>query len=186
MIGRERAKEIATMYYDDVYRFCLSRLVNEDASSDVTQDVFLLFQEQHERMNDEYIKSWLFTVADFKIKEKFREIARNEKELIFGLVFGGTNGTDEAYEMQQDFVITDEEIEEKKRSILESLTEKELQLFELVYVKHMKYKELAEMLNITEGGLRSKVSRLKAKIQEKATFIFMAILLLVMKILKIF
>ena len=182
LISPEKASEIAKTYYDDIYRFCFSRLQDDDASFEVAQDVFLIFQEHYKELNDEYIKSWLFAVANYKLKEKFREIARNEKELIFGELFGEEKGADEAYEMQSDSYITDEEIEEKKRSILNSLTEKELELFELVYVKHLKYKELAEMLDISDGNLRTRISRLKAKIKEKATFVFMALLLLIMKI----
>lgn len=182
LISADRANELAIIYYDDIYRFCFSRLNDGDASSDVTQDVFLLFQENYKGMNDENIKSWLFSVANNKIKEKFREIARREKELIFGAVFGETKGNEESYEIQEDSIISDKEIEEKKRSILASLTEKELELFELVYVKHLEYKELSELLKISETNLRTRISRLKAKIKEKATFVFMALLLLFMKI----
>ena len=96
-------------------------------------------------------------------------------------MFGSQTSTDILYEMEKDNNITPEEIEEKKKSILDSLTEKELELFEMVYTKHMEYKELAKAFDISEHAVRARVYRLRLKIKEKAAFIFMAILLLFMR-----
>lgn len=181
LISAERAAEVANLYYDDVYRLCLSRLKKEENAADVTQDVFLFFQEKYNELEDDHIKAWLYKVADNKIKEQFRVIAKQEKELIFGAVFGSHTSTDILYEMEEDNKITPEEIEEKKKSILSSLTEKELELFETVYTKHMEYKELAKAFDISEHAVRARVYRLRLKIKEKSSFVFMAILLLFMR-----
>lgn len=180
LISSERAAEIALLHYDDVYRLCLSRLKRKEDASDVTQEVFLFFQEKYNELEDDYIKAWLYAVANNKIKEQFRAIAKREKELIFGTVFGSQTSTDILYEME-DNKITPEEIEEKKQGILSSLNEKELELFEMVYTKHMEYEELAKALDTSEHAVRSRVYRLRLKIKERASFVFMAILLLFMK-----
>lgn len=182
MISAERATEIAGLYYDDVYHLCLSRLRKEADAADVTQEVFLFFQEKYSDLEDSSIKSWLFSVANNKIKEQFRHIAKREKELIFGTVNETQTSTDILYEMEEDNKITDEELEVKKQSILSSLNEKELELFELVYTKHMEYAELAKALDISEHAVRSRVYRLRVKIKERASFMFMALLLLIMKL----
>lgn len=181
MISFERATEIANLYYNDIYHLCLSRLKKEENAADVTQEVFLFFQEKYDELDDNYIKAWLYSVADNKIKEQFRAIAKREKELIYGAVFGSQTSTDILYEMEEDNKVTPEELEEKKKSILSSLSEKELELFEMVYTKHMEYKELAKALDISEHAVRARVYRLRLKIKEKAAFIFMAILLLFMR-----
>ncbi|MEE1137727.1 MAG: sigma-70 family RNA polymerase sigma factor [Acutalibacteraceae bacterium] len=181
MINSERANEIANLYYNDIYHLCLSRLKKEEDACDVTQEVFLFFQENYSELEDDYIKSWLYAVADNKIKEQFRAIAKREKELIFGMVSGSQTSNDILYEMEEVNKLTAEELEEKKKSILSSLSEKELELFEMVYVKHMEYKELAKALDVSEHAVRARVYRLRLKIKEKAAFIFMAILLLFMR-----
>ncbi len=181
LISFERATEIANLYYNDIYHLCLSRLKKEENAADVTQEVFLFFQEKYNELGDDYIKAWLYKVANNKIKEQFRAIAKREKELIYGTVFGSHTSTDILYEMEEDNNITPEEIEEKKKSILDSLTEKELELFEMVYTKHMEYKELAKAFDISEHSVRGRVYRLRLKIKERAAFIFMAILLLFMR-----
>ncbi len=182
LISFERATEVANLYYDDVYHLCLSRLKKEENAYDVTQEVFLFFQEKYNELDDDYIKAWLYKVADNKIKEQFRAIAKREKELIFGTVFGTQTSTDILYEMEEDNKITPEEIEEKKNGILSSLNDKELELFEMVYTKHMEYEELAKAFDVSEHAVRSRVYRLRLKIKERASFIFMAILLLFMKL----
>ena len=182
LISSERATEIAALYYEDIYHLCFSRLKREDDAADVTQDVFLFFQENYNELEDKYLKAWLYAVADNKIKEQFRAIAKREKELVFGTVFGSQTSTDILYEIEEDNKVTVEELEEKKKSILSSLSEKELELFEMVYTKHMEYEELAKLFNVSEHAVRTRVYRLKLKIKERAAFIFMAILLLFMKI----
>ena len=181
MISFERATEIANLYYNDIYHLCLSRLKNEENAADVTQEVFLFFQEKHSELEDDYIKAWLYKVANNKIKEQFRAIAKREKELIYGTVFHSQTSTDILYEMEEDNKVTSEELEEKKKSILSSLSKKELELFEMVYTKHMEYKELAKVFDISEHAVRARVYRLRLKIKERAAFIFMAILLLFMR-----
>ena len=181
MIGYERAIEIADLYYDDVYCLCLSRLKRKETADDVTQEVFLFFQEHYEELTDDNIKAWLYAVANNKIREEFREIAKREKELIYATVLGSQTGADMFYEMEEVFNITPEEVEEKKKGILASLSEKELELFEMIYTKHMEYKELAKILNVSEHAVRARVYRLRLKIKERAAFIFMAILLLFMR-----
>lgn len=182
LISFERANEIANLYYNDIYHLCLLRLKIHEDAADVTQEVFLFFQEKYNELDDDYIKAWLYKVADNKIKEQFRAIAKREKELIFGTVFGSQTSTDILYEMEEDNKVTPEELEEKKKSILDSLTEKELELFEMFYTKHLEYKELAKVLNVSEGAVRTRVYRLNLKLKEKAAFIFMALLLLFMKL----
>ncbi len=182
MISFERAEEIAETYYDDVYRFCFSRIQNEEEASEVTQDVFLLFQEKCDELNDDKIRAWLFSVANNKIKEKSREIAEREKRLIFGNIYSLKSEDEQTYELECDNILTDEEIEKMKSEIISSLNEKELELFMYVYSKHMKYARLAETLGVSEASLRTRVSRLNAKIKAKVYRTFMAILLVFMKI----
>ena len=111
MISFKRAEEIAETYYDDIYRFCFSRIHNEEDASDVTQDVFLLFQEKYDGLNDEKIRAWLFSVANNKIKEKSRETAERERRLIFGNIYSLKSEDEPTYELECDGILTDEEIE---------------------------------------------------------------------------
>lgn len=182
MITKERANEIAKLYYNNIYQLCYFRLHNEETACDVTQNIFLFFQEHCNELDDTEIKKWLYAVANIKIKEQFREIARREKEDLLGISSAFSSSAELVYEMELNSLLSDEEIEEKKKSILESLTEKELELFESVYIKHTKYAELAKTLGVSESTIKMRVYRLNIKIREKVYLAFMILLLLLMKI----
>lgn len=182
MIDCKRAEEIAGLYYDDIYHLCLFRLKKEEDAHDVTQEVFLFFQEHCDNLEDIQIKKWLYSVADKKIKEEFKKIAKREKELIFGTVFGKHSSAEIVYEMELDNTVSDKEIDEKKDDIIATLNEKEIRLFEMVYTKHMEYDELAKTLGVTINTARTRVYRLNIKIKKKVSFAFMVLLLLIMKI----
>lgn len=182
MISADRSAEIALMYYDELLSYISLRIKNEQDAEDVVQEVFLLFQERYAILDDDNIRAWLYKVADNKIKEKYREIAKYEKERLLSLFPNYETSTEAVYELEEENKISDEEIEEKKKTVFSSLTDKELRLFEMVYNKHMEYAELAKALEITESNARVRVCRLRAKIGEKASYLFMAILLLLMRI----
>lgn len=170
------------LYYEDIYNLCSLRLVKEDDVCDVVQEVFLLFQQRYESLDESMIKSWLYNVANKKIQEKFKHIARREKELILGANLDEIEDFGKTYTIEPDDLITSEEIENKKKDIMATLTEKELRLFEMVYVRHMEYEQLAKTLGISVNTARTRVYRLNLKIKEKVTYAFMVILLLLMKI----
>lgn len=178
VISSERAKEIAVLYYDDVYHLCLSRLKRGTEASDVTQEVFLFFQEKYSDLDDASIKSWLFTVANNKIKEQFRHIVKREKELVLEEDEEPQIDIETLYNTSESEKIDDEELEEKKKKVISSLNEKEYELFEMVHVKHLGYEELARVFNVSEHTMRTRVYRLRLKIKEKASHMFMALLLL--------
>ena len=172
MISSDRAKEIAVLYYDDVYRLCLSRLRRVEDAADVTQEVFLLFQMKYGSLDDASIKSWLFTVANNKIKEQFRHIIKREKELVLETEDEPQTDIETLYNAAESEKIDDEDLEEKKKKIISSLNEKELELFEMHYVKKLGYEELAKHYNVSEHTMRTRVYRLRMKIKEKASSLF--------------
>ena len=182
MISAQRATEIAELYYDDIYHLCFSRLKSEPEAEDVTQEVFLFFQKNCNKLEDNFIKAWLFSVADKKIKEENRRVAKREKELILKTVFNIQTSADILYEIEENSKISDEELDEKKKSILASLNEKELELFHMIYTKNMEYTELAKALDVSEHAVRSRVYRLRLKIKKYISRMFMVLLLMLIRL----
>lgn len=186
MISAERATEIAELYYDDIYHLCFLRLKSESDAEDVVQEVFLFFQKNCDNLEDNFIKAWLYAVADNKIKEQFRFIAKREKELLLRnlLHINAQSQIDMAtlFEIEEDNKISDEELDEKKKSILASLNEKELELFHMIYTKNMEYTELAKALDVSEHAVRSRVYRLRLKIKKYTSRMFMVLLLMLIRL----
>ena len=67
------AEIIAKKYYKQIYSFCYSSLFcDEDGASEVTQEVFLFFQERCEELENTNIQAWLYKVARNKMGEYIR------------------------------------------------------------------------------------------------------------------
>ena len=78
---RMTAKEFNTsvdQYADNLFRFVVKHLRNEDAARDVVQETFAKVWQKHEEINAEKVKSYLFTTAhrtliDLLRKEKYKQ-----------------------------------------------------------------------------------------------------------------
>ena len=77
MITKERAEEISRLYYDKVFRYCMSMSKsNYHDAQEITQEVFLVFTKKLNTLNDDIIEHWLMSVA----KKKALEHAGVKKE----------------------------------------------------------------------------------------------------------
>lgn len=180
MITKERSVEIAETYYKDVLDFCRAELKNESDAEDITQEVFLLFQSRYTEMDDINIKSWLFNVAQKKISERFRDIKKRSDVLLFDENADYLNTDSFIAEINESMFMDDEEIEHQKFKILEKLTPEERELFKMIYIRHLKYAEIAEISGISENAVSIRALRMRNKIKKAVSEVFVTALLIVL------
>lgn len=183
MIDKKTADAIAVKYYDEVYKFCFSHLgCNENEAGDITQDVFLIFQQKCEVLEDKNIKAWLIKTAKNKVHEYYR--TTKKKDIL-------TDFDDNAIAYDEDeifalfdeyFPLSDEEIEKHKAIVLKSLTKNEQELYTKIFVEKKKYKEIAEELNTTEKAISTRALRLRNKIKMLAKLMLTSVGQLIIKI----
>ena len=75
---KEEYNRAVDTYADNIYRFVVKHLKNEDASKDVVQDTFAKVWEKKETISSEKVRSYLFTTAhhtliDLLRKEKYKD-----------------------------------------------------------------------------------------------------------------
>lgn len=172
MISKQRAEEIAEAYYNLVYRFSLSKVgYNEDVASDITQDVFLLFQEKCPQLDDIGIYTWLSTVACNKCHEYFRRVQREQRFVPLD-EYSATVDYEEFFDLLDScFPANDEDLAKYINVLLKSLTAKERELYQKLYVERKSQKQTAEELGISESAVSSGAYRLRKKL--KAVIHFM-------------
>lgn len=181
MITNEVANELAIRYYGEIYSFCCSKLKSIDDASDVTQDVFLLMQENLKKLEPDGIRSWLFSVADKKILEEYRE--HTVKNRIVTLNDGlSLDSIALCREMDDCRNISDDEINRIKNKILSRLTPGEKELFLKIYDEKMKFNAIAQELKLSEPTVRVRACRLRAKIIEMAEIALLMMLFVFVKI----
>ena len=158
------SKETLTeQFYDKIYAYCARRLPDRDAAGDTAQEVFAAFWEGPEFTDENVALGWLFRVAKSRIADYYRD-RRRRAEHESGL---RPEDLPDAEVPRTSLVPESDDGSDPDGVLGEvfyALTEKERILFRQVWVEKIPYPELAARYGITEGALRTRISRLKKKI----------------------
>ena len=177
MIDAITAEIIAKKYYKQIYSFCYSNLFcDEYGASEVTQEVFMFFQEQREALENTNIQAWLYKVARNKMLEYIRANKKYQKKFAELTEFSATVSDSEIFvHLENDINVTDKEIQKQKEFVLKSLSQRDRDLYEKIYIEKKTYKEIAKELNIPLKTVNTRAFRLRKKITNRVNFTFTSI-----------
>lgn len=150
MIYKNPYDEIFRQYYKKIYDFCYSRLHDEYAAEDITQEVFLSLYIHQDRLKlSDNIVAWLYTAAKNAIityiKKNGRELPTEDEKLNIPI----------------------EELFYEESLLSEVLDKSEIEIINAVYNEGRAVAELAEEYGITEMAMRSKIQRIRIKAKTK-------------------
>lgn len=138
------------------------RLVkSNDQTNDVLQNVFIkVFQNLNDFRKESNLYTWLYRIArneslNYLAKEKVRFTESLEQPLL-DIVPGNSNLDSKS----------PEEIEQLLLNAVESLPEKQAVIFEMKYFQELKYSEMAEILQTSEGALKAGYHHARQKIEK--------------------
>lgn len=156
----ERFKPLYEKYYAAILKFVYRRVVSKDDAYDVTQQVFL--QAMVNLHKYEYrglpFSSWLYRIAVNELNQLFRK----------GSKMRGVNiDTEEIGEMVEEMFgnITIQEKEDVLTRTLLQLEENEYQIVEMRFFEKRQFKEIGDILNITEASAKMKLYRILDKLK---------------------
>ncbi|MCR9286641.1 MAG: RNA polymerase sigma factor SigZ [Bacteroidetes bacterium] len=139
-------------------KFVQSKVQDEVISKDILQDVYVKVQLKLPQLKDEAkLMPWVFQIARNEINDHFR---RQRKTRTLDIV-DGENAKDES-EMPN----THQGFSQCVPSFLDALPEKYREALFLVEIEGLPQKELAERLNISYSGAKSRVQRGREKLKE--------------------
>lgn len=166
MISEERAREIAESYYTTILSYCYSFVdFTNDCAQDITQDVFLLFQQKCPVLEDIGLYTWLMTTACNKCHEYCRK-TKMERRFCALDENSATIDYAEFFDLLDSSLPKgDDDLDKYIKLILKSLSPKELELYKNIYVEHKTQKQIAEELGITENAVNSRAHRLREKLK---------------------
>lgn len=149
-------------YYLPVFRFVYKRTVNTDLAGEVTSIVFVKVLENIKsyKVTDAKFSSWIFRIAYNTIQDKYRE-SKSSRTVNLTL-----ESIPVITEQDNNKSIREEQLQ-KLLKLIPELSEEEITLLELRFFEQRKYKEVAEILNLTEENARVKIYRLINKIKKK-------------------
>lgn len=140
-------------YADNIYRFVLKHLRNEDVAKDIVQETFAKVWVKHEEVSFEKVKSYLFTTAhhtliDVLRKEKFQtEIEAVEK-------------------FHSASPIKNMDLQKILDQALDQLPEIQRTVLLLRDYEGYDYAEIGEITNLNESQVKVYIFRARTKLKE--------------------
>ena len=149
-------------YYEPIFRFVFKRTTNEPLTADLTAQVFLKALQNLANYTFKGVpfSAWLFRVASNEVAQYYRT---HQKTRVVTLEEERVQDLQEEYE---DKAQLDIDIDTLK-SVIQDLKPEEVELLELRFFEQRPFKEVAEILDITENNAKVKVYRLLQKMRKK-------------------
>jgi len=161
----ERAfNELFRRYARTLQGFFWRRTGGDEAeAADLTQDIFLRVWDRAESYSPpQRVYTWLFTIAYNLLTDHYRHIGYREAYMEH-VQATQTELTDDASAINLD----KEQFDLALNEVLQSLSEAEQLLFDLRFTQELSVPEIAAVLNIPEGTVKSRLHTLTNKLRAK-------------------
>lgn len=164
--AKENKKEFASLYeryHEKIFRYINRRIKDMDSCHDVTSQVFLKAMLNLDKY--EYRKlpfsSWLYRIANNETVDFFRANAKKAERSI------DINVRDIEKLSEETEIKISEDLYEKLFDVIQQLPEEELLLLEMRFFEGRAFKEIGEILDITENNAKVKTYRVLDKLKAK-------------------
>jgi RNA polymerase sigma-70 factor (ECF subfamily) len=150
-------EKLVDLYYPSLYRFAFSLTRQESEACDLTQETFLIWARKgHSVRDDRKIKSWLFTTLHREYLQKHRRRVR----------FPQVELEEAETELPEIAPITMGNIDRQNvLNALGQLDDNFQAVIALFYLEDYTYPEIAEILQIPLGTVKSRISRAIVQLQ---------------------
>lgn len=162
---REHAfRELMSLYKERLYWHIRKIVISHDDADDVLQNTFIkVYRSIHNFKGDSKLFSWMYRIAT---NESITYINKNAKRL---------QTTNEAVQqaalgnLETDVYFDGNEIQLKLQQAIATLPQKQQLVFNMKYFDDLKYSEIAEILETSEGALKASYHIAAKKIQSYLT-----------------
>jgi len=148
-------------YHEQIFRYAWQRMDDKDLAFDVTSQVFMkaLSNIHKYQFRGVPFASWLYRIAKSEVYQTFKE--SNAKRTV-------NIETSQVYEIMEE--IDEECNEELKKELIQriaELPENDLQLIELRFFEKHSYREIGEIMDLTENNAKVRAYRVLKKLQKQ-------------------
>ncbi len=150
-------------YYKQIFGYVYQRMDDKDTAFDLTAQVFLKALTNIKRYEFKGVPfaSWLFRIAHSEVMQLFRD--QKNKRCVNADVGDMRNICEE---VQEPFF---EEYLPALQQVIKTLPEEDLQLVELRFFEKRAFKEIAEILDITENNAKVRMYRVLERLKKTIT-----------------
>ena len=163
-------KQLFDLYKNKVFNTANSILQNETNAEEIVQEVFIeVFRSVKNFKNDSSISTWIYRIT---INKSLDFIRKHKRKKRFGVVVNlFKEETNEPIIHPKNFFHPGIALEQKEKSAIlfaaiEQLNERQKTCFVLKHIEGLSQKEIAIIMECTEGSVESMLSRAKEKLRE--------------------
>jgi RNA polymerase sigma-70 factor, ECF subfamily len=159
----ERFGPLYDKYYKQIFGYVYQRMDCKDTAFDVTAQVFLKALTNINRYEYKGVPfaSWLFRIAHSEVMQLFRD-QKNKRAINADI--GDLKHIYE--EVKEPFF---EEYIPYLQKLIKQLPEEDLQMIEMRFFEQRPFKEIAEILNITENNAKVRMYRILERLKKTIT-----------------
>ena len=160
---KEKAfSELLDMYQERLYWHIRKLVITHDNANDVLQNTFIRIYKGIQNFNAQStLHTWMYRIA---YNESMRFLNKNKKDL--------TNSLDEVNnkfleDLTQDMYFDGDELKLKLHKIVNNLSEKQKKVFQMKYFDNLSFREISEVLDVSENTLKSSYYSAVKIVEEK-------------------
>jgi len=147
-------------YYEQIFRYVYQRMDDSETAFDVTSQVFLKALNNIHKYEYRGVPfaSWLYRIAKSELYQSYRD--KKSRRTVSVESF-------QLFELIEDLE-EDKTIENRKLllNIISDLNESEVEIVELRFFEKRSYKEIGEILDVTENNAKVKAHRIVKKMKK--------------------
>lgn len=171
---RTAFREVVEKYKRKVYYLALDLIGNHDDAEDLSQEVFIkVFKSVSNFKGDSKFSTWIHRVTI----NTYIDHTRSQKMMTTSLpdYFSEDNHETESFSGKDHYknpelVTEGNQIQIHVQQALEKLTPREKTIFVMRHYQELQNKEISEILNITEGTVKTLMFRAVQKLQQHLSF----------------
>ncbi|MFC0605024.1 RNA polymerase sigma factor [Winogradskyella pulchriflava] len=142
--------ELLQLYKERLYWHVRKIVISHDDTDDVLQNTFIkVYRNIDKFKGDSKLFSWMYRIAT---NESITHLNKNAKRL---QISNEEHKTNTINNLEADVYFEGDEIQLKLQKAIASLPQKQQMVFNMKYFDNIKYKEMAEILDTSEGALKA-------------------------------
>lgn len=165
--NKQNFRELVEQYQSMVFRTVMGFVHSNEDAEDLTQEIFIqVYQSLNKFQGDAQFSTWLYRIA---VNTSINFVNKQNRKNIFqqiGDFIQNLNPNEYSEKNPEDLTIEKERESQIKRAI-DSLPEKQRTAFVLSKYDDLSQKEIAIIMDITEGAVEQHLQRAKKNLQQK-------------------
>ena len=157
---QKKFEALYNRYHEQIFRYLYSKVDNKHLAADLTSQVFYkaLLNIENYVYKGVPFASWLYRIAYNEMNMHFRKDSKNRTVNIESEHIGGL-----FEELEEDYY---SEEKEKLVKILATLSDERLSIIEMRFFEKRSFREISEIMGITENNAKVKVYRTLDKLKK--------------------